>query len=245
MKKRSININKPVWEKNFEDMNRVYYHNVQSFEDKLEDIKADTVPLLADVMIFAETWLDPNIEDLSPQINEFSLSLNSVGRGRGLAIYYKISKFQITRTINCADIQITKLEGAKLTIIALYRSKGNTTIMDYVKELIPDCGNCLIIGDLNVCMQSQPANYIFEQLRQKNFTSLLCEATHLKGGHIDQAWYRGDTSNCDMKIYSPYYTCKDHDALLFTQHGLVTDKGIYKAIYYLLCNRCIERLSGG
>ena len=188
-------------------------------------------------MIFAETWLDPDSVDLSLQKKELSLNLNSVGRGKGLAIYFKMSKFQVTKTINCTDIQITRLEGDKLTIIALYRSHGNTTIVDHLKELIPDFGNCLIIGDVNICMQSQPSNNLFEHLRGKNFTALLCEATHLKGDHIDQAWYRGDTSNCEMKIYSPYYTCKDHDALLFTQHCSVTDKGsYYKYLFNLLCN---------
>ena len=177
-------------------------------------------------MIFAETWLDPDKVDLSLQINELSLNLNSVGRGRGLAIYFKRSKFQVTKTVNCLDIQITRLEGENLTILALYRSHGNTTILDCLKELIPDYGNCLIIGDVNICMQSQPSNHLFKKLREKNFTALLSEATHLKGGHIDQAWYRGDTNNCEMKIYSPYYTCKDHDALLFTQHYSGTDKGI-------------------
>ena len=231
MKRRSLNANKPVWEKNLKDTIKVYYHNIQSLADKFEDLKADTIPSLADVMILAETWLEPNTEDSRLQIDEFSLSLNSVGRGKGLAVFFKDSKFQVAKVINCTDIQITKLEGDKLTIIALYRSHGNTTMLDYLRELIPEKGNCLVIGDVNICMQSQPSHEIFQRLRKNNFVALMCEATHFKGGHIDQAWYRGDTNNCLMKMYCPYYTCKDHDALLFVQHGQIKSRGMCMCIY--------------
>ena len=192
-------------------------------------------------MILAETWLEPNTEDSRLQIDDFSLSLNSVGRGKGLAVFFKDSKFQVAKVINCTDIQITKLEGDKLTIIALYRSHGNTTILDYLKELIPEKGSCLAIGDVNICMQSQPSHEIFQRLRKNNFVALMCEATHFKGGHIDQAWYRGDTNNCLMKMYCPYYTCKDHDALLFVQHGQIKSRGMCMCIYLYFSNICVER----
>ena len=223
------------------DLIRVYYHNVQSLMDKLEDIQADTIPQLADVMILAETWLDPSTVDTGLQIKDFSISLNSVGKGKGLAILFKMSKFQVVKTVKCIDIQITKLEGAMLTIIALYRSQSNITVLEYLKELIPHSGNCLIIGDMNICLQSQPSHEIFQQLKQNNFKALLCEATHLRGGHIDQAWYRGDANNCSIKMYSPYYTCKDHDAILFSQHGLLTEKGMSRIFSNLLCNVCVRR----
>ena len=145
------------------------------------------------------------------------------------------------KNVNCNDIQITKLEGAMLTIIALYRSHSNTTVLDHLKELLPDYGNCLIIGDMNICMQSQPSHEIFQHLKKNNFTALLCEATHSKGGHIDQAWYRGDINNCAMQMYSPYYTCKDHDAILFTQHGLLRERGRYNKFSNFLCNICVRR----
>ena len=49
---------------------------------------------------------------------------------------------------------------------------------------------------------------------------MVSEATHLAGGRIDQAWcnYTGGPVEVDVKLYSPYYTCKDHDALLFTTY---------------------------
>ena len=36
---------------------------------------------------------------------------------------------------------------------------------------------------------------------------------------IDQAWFRGTDIKTDLVLYSPYYTCKDHDAILFTAYN--------------------------
>ena len=56
---------------------------------------------------------------------------------------------------------------------------------------------------------------------------MLSEATHLAGGRIDQAWcnYTGGAVEVDVKLYSPYYTCKDHDALLFTTYEKKSEQG--------------------
>ena len=53
---------------------------------------------------------------------------------------------------------------------------------------------------------------------------MVSEATHLAGGRIDQAWcnYTGGPVEVDVTLYSPYYTCKDHDALLFTAYDKST-----------------------
>ena len=55
---------------------------------------------------------------------------------------------------------------------------------------------------------------------------MVSEATHLAGGRIDQAWckYTGGPVEVDVTLYSPYYTCKDHDALLFTTYKKVSEQ---------------------
>ena len=90
MKGKSINKNPPVWEKNFKQKLKIYYHNVQSLRDKIEDIRLDYIPFYADVMIFAESWMQPEecVDDPTLQLQKYSLSLNSIGRGKGLAVYF-------------------------------------------------------------------------------------------------------------------------------------------------------------
>ena len=121
MKERSLNKIKPIWEKCNNEAIKVYFNNIQSIRDKIGDIKADPIPFFADVIIFAETWLDQNICSTDQQLtlNEYSLSLNSVGRGKGLAIFLRESKFNVEKEITEKDHQISKLESATVTIIAL------------------------------------------------------------------------------------------------------------------------------
>ena len=63
-----------------------------------------------------------------------------------------------------------------------------------------------------------------------NFKIIVSEPTHLKGGHIDQAWLRDDRNAYDVQLYSPYYTCKDHDALLVTLYDSQKPQGIFSLI---------------
>ena len=58
MKKKSINSNPPVWEKNFSMSLKICYHNIHSLLAKLDDIKADLVLPFADLIAFGETWID-------------------------------------------------------------------------------------------------------------------------------------------------------------------------------------------
>ena len=234
MKNKSLNENRPMWEKNSDRLIRIYYHNIQSIRDKTEDIKRDTIPFFADVMIFAETWLEINTcsIDAELQLEHYSLNLNSTGRGKGLAVYFRESKFQVTKEITNHDHQISKLESENLTVITLYRSKASRALAEQLRKMIPANGNCLVIGDLNICSMDHPDHNIFEMFKTCGLWLLINEATHLKGGHIDQAWIRCETGKYKLSLYSPYYTCRDHDALLFTLFDTKTEEGKWLMINF-------------
>ena len=236
MKKKSINENPPIWEKTQESI-KVYFHNVQSLTAKLEDIKADFIPFYADIIIFAETWLTPETSefDHTIQVENYKLHLNSVGRGKGLAVYYKESTSSIIESSSGTFNQITKLETKQLTIICLYRSFGDISLESQLKRMIPHSGSCLVIGDFNICSLQQPNHQLFKSLRAMGFKILRTESTHSRGGHLDQAWIRDMNESCNLLLYTPYYSCRDHDALLFTSYvnELVLGKSLHK--FYKTC----------
>ena len=131
------------------------------------------------------------------------------------------------------DLQVTKAESKDLNVVCIYRSQGNQTLTTHLRDIIPCDDCCLIIGDLNICAMENENHEVIAALKSMGFVLLVSEATHTAGGHLDQVWLRNATKEYNVGIYSPYYTSRDHDALLFSQHGIVTDKGIYNAIYYL------------
>ena len=76
------------------------------------------------------------------------------------------------------------------------------------------------IGDFNLCIARQENHEVFQTLRSLHFQLLSIGPTHIKGGQIDQVWKRDIEDTGDLAVYSPYYTCKDHDALLFSYSGI-------------------------
>ena len=55
-------------------------------------------------------------------------------------------------------------------------------------------------------------------LEDNGFCQLVHEATHIKGGHIDQVYsnHKSAEYQVSISLYSPYYLAKDHDAILIT-----------------------------
>ena len=137
-----------------------------------------------------------------------------------MAVYYKESTYSLLSKYKDPYLQISKLQSDDITIICLYRSYGDRSLASELGKIIPDSGNCLVIGDFNICSQQQPNHEVFSTLRTMQFRLITIGATHLKGGHIDQAWIRSINRNNTLVTYSPYYTCKDHDALLFMSANL-------------------------
>ena len=159
----------------------------------------------------------------------YKLHINGNGRGKGLATYFKENKFAVKLDITNEDLQITILESENLCVIGLYRSNADRTLCLQLQELIPAVGNCLIIGDFNLCTRRSPSHDLFITLKSLEFKLLVSEATHLDGGHLDQAWLRimhPSTKDVhSIELYSPYYNCKDHDALLFSFYDPRTEQG--------------------
>ena len=89
----------------------------------------------------------------SNYLKNYKVSLNSrnPGRGRGLAAFYKEDKFSVTQNFTDVDLQISVFEAEDLTVIGIYRSQQDTNITMLLAHLIPDIGNVLVLGDMNIC----------------------------------------------------------------------------------------------
>ena len=167
------------------------------------------------------------------------MHLNSVGKGKGLAVYYKERTSSIISQSTEPLHQISKLDAKDCTVICVYRSYGDVSLTVKLKEMIPVSGPCLIIGDFNLCIGRQENHEVFQTLRSLHFKLLSIGPTHLKGGQIDQVWKRGIEDTCDLAVYSPYYTCKDHDALLFSYSGIEAVAGETWMFFFFIIPSCV------
>ena len=187
-------------------------------KQKLKHIRDDPTVLQSDVICFSETWLSCDQKDESLELDGFKLHTNSIGRGKGLATYFKEDKFVHTCDIKRPTFQLTKIASDTVDIISVYSSSG-AKLEELSAELLiifNPSKTTVICGDLNVCYNSQRNNRVTTILETHGFEQLVKEATHLQGGLIDHVYFHqvNDIFKPEVSIYSPYYCATDHDAIL-------------------------------
>ena len=180
------------------------------------DIVCDKTILQSTLIAFSETWLD---EETKPMIDGYKSHFNSVGQGKGLAVYFKEAIFTHVVDIKKETMQLTKLKSASLEVIAVYRSnQGNTgELLEHLIELITPEANTVICGDFNICYFATRNNRITKYLETNGFKQLVKEATHIQGRLLDHFYTRichNDQHSTSVYRYSPYYA--DHDAICTT-----------------------------
>ena len=195
--KISLNKNKNQWEKDDHGSLKISSLNCRSLNKHFQDISTDELLLKSDIIALQETWLedDDATEDLN--IPGYNLHLNSTGRGKGLATYFKNSIFKHHSDRKNDNIQLSKFKSPNLDVITLYRSQpcALKTLNKLLEDMIEMGEPQLLVGDFNFCYLHASSNATGKYLRQSNFKQLINEPTHIEGNLIDQAHFRDTTEN--------------------------------------------------
>ena len=86
----SINNNPTSWDKELKsNITKVCYLNARSIVNKFTDITLDLSLQQSGVLILADTWIERNAETSKYKLKSYETHLNSSGRGKGLAVFYK------------------------------------------------------------------------------------------------------------------------------------------------------------
>ena len=223
MEKKSLNNRKTLWETDGPVL-KISFLNIHSLEDKMSDLAADTMLLKSDIIALGETWLPSDVVDPALNLSGYQVSLNSWGRGsRGVATYYK-SEFTCNSNIKTELIQITKLSSEDIDVVNIYRSPRAATADDSdlvarLGILINQAKFTILVGDFNICYRTKRGNVVIVYLESLGFKQLTTRATHSGGGVLDLVFVNKSISSkyeVDIQLYSPYYTCRDHDCVLVT-----------------------------
>ena len=93
----------------------------------------------------------------------------------------------------------------------------DSEIASHLGQMIDLDRTTLVCGDFNMCYIDQRKNKTTSYLLKNDFRQIVNEATHIDGGHIDQAYFRSNNNvSVSAELFSPYFTAKDHDALLIS-----------------------------
>ena len=214
----SLNNNPTRWEDNNIKALRVSSLNCRSLLKHFKDIELDALLLKSDMIALQETWLESNEEREDLEITGYQLHLNSHGRGKGVAIYYKEDIFEHQLDINKENMQLSQFASQTLDIIVIYRSQQGSQkeLIEHLKLMgnreIPQ----LIVGDFNFCYLNNTSNLTRHFLEDRQYSQIVKKPTHIEGGLLDQAYIK-DTNNLrkiTLETQSKYYT--DHKGIALT-----------------------------
>ena len=170
------------------------------------------------MVCLSETWLHSDQIDETLEMKGYQLHTNSAGNGRGLATYYRSSKFEHLCDVKESTFQLTKLTSDTVDVISIYRSTGakHDALSAHLFNLFDPLKTAVLCGDLNICFKADRKSKLIQSLEAHGFEQFVKEATHIQGGLLDHAYVlkANNSVEVDVSLYSPYYCAKDHDALL-------------------------------
>ena len=214
-KKEAINIDR------FEKFDlKIMCLNVLSLQNNFVEISRKIESTKCAVACLQETWLDKTSSGDAYQIETFELSLNSQGRGRGIATYFK-KPFVVTESFNQSDCQITKISSEDVDIINLYRSQECKNIEQLIRPLINLKKKTIVVGDTNINLENQRSHsFVKMMIENLRFEQLVTRPTFdrlpsFKPSMLDHVYVSPDLKKL-VKVEQQCLGFNDHDILLIS-----------------------------
>ena len=225
LQQMSINEKPTPWLRHDNNSVKVASLNCAGLKPHFIDIQADSHLLKADVIHLIETSLDAD-DNTQFTLPGYSSHFINIGNGKGIATYYKTGVVEHEQDLKENNMQITKFTSSNLDVVNIYRSSNGHSVelLNHILKMTPHGKPVLITGDFNICYQMNQTNRLIQGLETNGFQQLVNEATHIRGRHIDHAYWRDHNNTwADPAVdrYSPYYS--DHDAIGITMTRIQTD----------------------
>ena len=182
------------------------------------DIECDEHMLKADVIHLIETSIEKD-DEAHFSLAGYSSHYISIGNGKGLVTYFKSTVVEYEQEVKETSMQIVKFTSPQLDTINVYRSRNGHSVelLNHLLQMLTKNKPTLITGDFNMCYITNRNNRMSQGLEKSSFSQLVQDATQIRGGLIDHAYWKDTTrvwNNPEIERYSPYYS--DHDAICST-----------------------------
>ena len=215
------------------EKNAINVGNIENIELKILSLNALSLPgnfieisrliesSKCNVICLQETWLGEAEDGEAYKIENYELSLNSRGRGRGIATYMT-KQFIELFFINNSDCQITKVGSRDIEIINLYRSPECRNIETFVKNLIDPGKKTIVVGDTNINYKDQKKQRFVEMMTEElGFEQLVTQPTFdrlpatLSPSLLDHVYVSSELRR-NIKIEQKCVYYSDHDVILIS-----------------------------
>ena len=216
LEKISLNKNpSPWWYEEDRSIYRIATINCRGLLAHVNDLNQDYSLRQATIINLLETSLGKEDDTPATLFPGYSSHYHSVGKGKGIASFVKESQSDIVPAGEMVhgSCQIAKLSTPELDIFAIYKSKTHSVsqLVRSIRNMMDPNKATFVAGDFNV--DNSTDDSLSRELTSLGFNSCVHAATHVRGGHLDHAYFRDSNRTWQLTVerISPYYT--DHDLL--------------------------------
>ena len=189
LKEISLNENPTPWMKHDLQSLKVASLNCAGLKPYFVDIQADPHLLKADIIHLIETSIDAADER---NLHGYNSHFLSIGNGKGMVTFYKNGIAQHVLDCKENNMQIMKFSSSDLNIINIFRSSNcnSVELLANILKITSKRKPALITGDFNICYLMNRTNRLVQGLESNDFNQLVKEPTHIRGRHIDHAYWK-------------------------------------------------------
>lgn len=157
--------------------------NIRSLPQHIKDLARDHKMLASPVIALQETWCDPSQSNQHLQIPGYILHLTSVGRGKGIATYYRDGDFTVTGERVNSQFQMLRLSCQTADVINVYRSQAtdDKLFLECLRFLVDLSRTCLVVGDFNLNYLTTSQHPVILAMKEMGLAQLVTSPTHLEG----------------------------------------------------------------
>ena len=109
---------------------------------------------------------------------------------------------------------MARVVSEELDIINVYRSSDANTnnFVESLRSLINETKKTYVVGDFNLCFDSERSHPVFRFLENSKFKQLVQNATHIKGRLIDLVFTNSPEEVIRVSQNGQYFS--DHDMII-------------------------------
>ena len=197
----------------------IYYQNIASLRNKMEDLQNDIHPQQSDVICLVETWLEPGSKMTWPGKHFHQVSN---GHGKGVCMFTPENQdYRLIGSHLDDKFQILSIMKQNIQLILVYLSSKDCPyerVKVAISNLVLQNVDKIIIGDFNY-NKNDPPNAVSTYLSEIGLKQIVDQPTQTRGNTIDHC-YVSEKLAKTTKITLQFTYYSDHASLSLELHDL-------------------------
>ena len=190
----------------------IYYQNIASLRNKMEDLLNDIHPKQSDVICLVETWLEKGSQMDWPGKQFHQVSL---GHGKGVCMFIPENQdYRLIGSHSDDKFQILSIMKENIQLTLVYLSSKECPygrVKTALSNIFLENVDSILIGDFNYTV-NDPPNELSTYLSQIGLKQIVDQPTQIRGNTIDHCYLSNNLVK-NTKVTGQFTYYSDHASL--------------------------------